>query len=83
MPADASWPRMVSGVRLGDEPSSAASGETWTMVWQWNSQLPARSGVHVIAIVAPGGNSWVTTCCRSSGAKALSRMPSPRLSTSK
>ena len=24
------------------------------MMWQWNSQLPSRSGVHVIAIVVPG-----------------------------
>ena len=36
------------------------------MMWQWNSQLPARSGVHVIAMVPPDGSSCVTTrrrCC--------------------
>ena len=30
-------------------------GDTCVITWQWNSQLPARSGIHVIAIVAPGG----------------------------
>ena len=39
-------------------------------MWQWNSQLPTRSGVHVIAIVEPGGISCVTTCCLLTGGEA-------------
>ena len=42
------------------------------MRWQWNSQLPARSGVHVIDIVAAGGSRCVTTGCRSAGAIGVS-----------
>jgi hypothetical protein len=39
-------------------------GETWCITWQWNSQLPARDGLHVMLIVAPDGMSCVTTVRR-------------------
>ena len=31
------------------------------MMWQWNNQLPSRSGVHAIVIVEPDRNKCVTT----------------------
>ena len=49
----------------------AGSARRATIVWQWNNQLPARSGVHVMPIVEPGAMSCVTTRGRRPGANGL------------
>ena len=53
--------RPVAIVRRRVATRSRRSGDTWGMTWQWNSQLPTRSGIHSIVIVPPDGSICVTT----------------------
>ena len=65
-------------------PSSGEFRRTWKLSWQWNSQLPERSGTHVIENVRPGAARSVTTRGTDvAPPNVLSALPSPRPFTSK